>query len=309
MPRSNSRSQQKSARKPDKPRFVSLDALLAFYEKNPPSGFAFDAHYVYEDEKRQHALVVVRFSNPHEATDKTFRQGTPIGSGWQASAKGARLVPFKLPELRAATLAGDTIYIVEGEKDVLSVMNAGGVATCNPMGALRDVQQYVEHFHGAELVRIIADRDNVGGRHARAWADALRPVVTQVEVLEPVEGKDADDSLAAGHSLETAFNPIEADAWEKPLTAVDPYTPAFPFDALPAPLHALCKSVEENVDACADIVACAGLGVASALTAGRVSVRMSSSWNNPVAPGSAISLLNSRDLPTCYLAGVAETQL
>ena len=26
-------------------------------------------------------------------------------------------------------------------------------------------------------------------------------------------------------------------------------------------------------------------------------------------PGSAISLLNSRDLPTCYLAGVAETQL
>jgi hypothetical protein len=26
-------------------------------------------------------------------------------------------------------------------------------------------------------------------------------------------------------------------------------------------------------------------------------------------PGSAIMLLNSRDLPTCYLAGVAETQL
>jgi hypothetical protein len=26
-------------------------------------------------------------------------------------------------------------------------------------------------------------------------------------------------------------------------------------------------------------------------------------------PGSAISLLNSRDLPTCYFAGVAETQL
>ena len=28
-----------------------------------------------------------------------------------------------------------------------------------------------------------------------------------------------------------------------------------------------------------------------------------------VSPGSAISLLNSRDLLTCYLAGVAETQL
>ena len=27
------------------------------------------------------------------------------------------------------------------------------------------------------------------------------------------------------------------------------------------------------------------------------------------SPGSAISLLNSRDLPTCYFAGVAETQL
>ena len=28
-----------------------------------------------------------------------------------------------------------------------------------------------------------------------------------------------------------------------------------------------------------------------------------------ISPRSAISLLNSRDLPTCYLAGVAETQL
>jgi hypothetical protein len=28
-----------------------------------------------------------------------------------------------------------------------------------------------------------------------------------------------------------------------------------------------------------------------------------------IVPGSAISLLNSRDLPKCYLAGVAETQL
>jgi hypothetical protein len=28
-----------------------------------------------------------------------------------------------------------------------------------------------------------------------------------------------------------------------------------------------------------------------------------------IGPGSAISMLNSRDLPTCYLAGVAETQL
>jgi len=28
-----------------------------------------------------------------------------------------------------------------------------------------------------------------------------------------------------------------------------------------------------------------------------------------MGPGSAISLLNSRDLPTCYFAGVAETQL
>jgi hypothetical protein len=30
---------------------------------------------------------------------------------------------------------------------------------------------------------------------------------------------------------------------------------------------------------------------------------------NMIFPGSAISLLNSRDLPTCYFAGVAETQL
>lgn len=42
---------------------------------------------------------------------------------------------FHLPQVLAAVRAGQTIYIVEGEKDVLAVEQAGGVATTNPMGA------------------------------------------------------------------------------------------------------------------------------------------------------------------------------
>ena len=283
MPRSNSRSQQKSARKPDKPRFVSLDALLAFYKKNPPSGFAFDAHYVYKDEKRQHALVVVRFSNPHEATDKTFRQGTPIGSGWQASAKGARLVPFKLPELRAATLAGDTIYIVEGEKDVLSVMNAGGVATCNPMGAGKDVKQYVEHFRGAGLVRIVADRDDVGWKHANAWADALRPVAKRVEVREPVVGKDAHDALVEhGHDLADAFVRAVDEDFAPLQHLTRRYGPNFPTHALPDTLRAMVERLAEAMQIPAEVVATWAIGVLSACVARKFEARVRDGWKEPL---------------------------
>ena len=46
-----------------------------------------------------------------------------------------RRVPYRLPQLLAATERGETVWIVEGEKDVHTLMRAGVTATCNPQGA------------------------------------------------------------------------------------------------------------------------------------------------------------------------------
>lgn len=166
-------------------------------------------HYVYRDEAGAPVLAVFRVDLGDGK--KTFRQASPEGDGWRLSTTGARLVPYHLPELRAAIDAGDTVYIVEGEKDVRAIEEAGGVATCNPMGADKDVTPYAKHFAGAKRIRIVADRDEVGRKHARAWATALR--AQPVELVEPVDGKDAHDALA-NHALGDAFQPLDGERRE-----------------------------------------------------------------------------------------------
>ena len=46
-----------------------------------------------------------------------------------------RRVLYRLPQVIAAKTAAETIYVVEGEKDVHAIERVDGVATCNPGGA------------------------------------------------------------------------------------------------------------------------------------------------------------------------------
>jgi DNA primase len=111
------------------------------------------AWYDYQDEAGKLLFQVVRFE------PKDFRQRHPNSAGvWEWSLKGVRLVPFKLPELIEALACELEVFIVEGEKDVLSLMARGAVATCNPMGAGKWRREYNQFFRGADVV-IIADRD------------------------------------------------------------------------------------------------------------------------------------------------------
>lgn len=73
------------------------------------------------------------------------------------------------------------------------------------------------------------------------------------------------------------------EGWEDPIDVGEADLPAFPVDALPGPLRDLCTEVSSSVDIAPGLVACAGLGVISTLTAGRVAVAMSQTWQVPVA--------------------------
>ena len=71
----------------------------------------------------------------HEPKD--FRQRQPDGhGGWIADTRDVRMVPYRLPELIEAGAHDQTIYMLEGEKDVDNAVLALHVpATCNPRGA------------------------------------------------------------------------------------------------------------------------------------------------------------------------------
>ena len=116
---------------------------------------------------------------------------------------------FRLPEVIAAVEAGLTVYIAEGEKDVLALEAVGEVATCNPMGAGKWRETYSKVLHGADVV-IVQDRDDKGREHAAKVSASLDGIAASVRIVEAAEDKDAADHLAAGLSVDD-FVRVEPD--------------------------------------------------------------------------------------------------
>ena len=83
-----------------------------------------------------------------------------------------RRVPYRLPQIIRAVADGQTIVIVEGEKDADRAVADGYAATCCPMGAGKWQTTYGEFLKGAEVV-IVADADDAGRAHALAVYDDL----------------------------------------------------------------------------------------------------------------------------------------
>jgi KaiC/GvpD/RAD55 family RecA-like ATPase len=150
-----------------------------------------EAVYRYLDETGKPLFEVVRLSG------KQFRQRLPNG---QWGLNGARRVLYRLPQVLEAIKSGDTIYVVEGERDVLALSKRGLVATCNPGGALKWRREYSEALRGGKVV-IVADKDEPGYAHARGVAQALDGIATEISVVECTKGKDISDHLAAGGTL------------------------------------------------------------------------------------------------------------
>jgi hypothetical protein len=96
------------------------------------------AIYDYEDEHGLRLFQSVRFESPGRR--KEFRQRThPVQERWSIS--GARIVPFKLPELITDLAQDRAVLAVEGEKDVLTLRRHCIPATTNPMGAVNGGQR------------------------------------------------------------------------------------------------------------------------------------------------------------------------
>jgi putative DNA primase/helicase len=162
------------------------------------------AAYDYTDEGEHLLHQTVRME------PKDFKQRRPYGSNeWIWNIKGVRLVLYRLPKLLSGK--ADTVYICEGEKDVLALEGLGLLATCNPMGAGKWRDEYAETLRGRRVV-VITDNDpptddngnphHRGQQHAATVAESLLRHDCEVRIIEPPRGKDASDWLAQGGTLE-----------------------------------------------------------------------------------------------------------
>lgn len=122
----------------------------------------------------------------HRTPDKQFRQS--------GNTKGNDL--FHADRLQQA----DTVYLAEGEHDVLVLEQAGVVATCTAMGAGKAAQFDLTPLHGKHVV-IVQDMDAPGEAHAAQVAELLSPH-SKVTVVAPKVGKDAADHITAGHGVD-----------------------------------------------------------------------------------------------------------
>ena len=153
------------------------------------------AKYDYVDEAGTLVLQAVRYE------PRGFSQRQPDGKGgWINDAKGVPRLPYRLPELLEAIGKEQTIFVVEGEKDVDNLAEIGIVATCNVGGAKKWYAEHAAFLKGADII-IIPDNDVVGRDHADQVTQSLAGIAARVRRLElpdlPAKG-DVSDWLAAG---------------------------------------------------------------------------------------------------------------
>lgn len=180
------------------------------------SGRQQTATYDYTDANGRLLYQTIRYH------PKDFRQRRPDSTargGWVWNLDGVPRVLYQLPKVLAAIAAGQTVWVVEGEKDADRAAAEGVVATTCPMGAGKWQPQHTQTLARANVV-VVADRDNPGIAHAQHITAELTRVDSHVTVVQPAVGKDLSDHLAAGCTLDQ-LEPIEPleqlEALEQPV--------------------------------------------------------------------------------------------
>lgn len=144
---------------------------------------------------------------------KRFAQRQPDGNGgWRWNLQGIDERPlYRLPAVLHAVATGETVWVVEGEKDADALAKAGYEATTAPMGAGKWRAEHTRWLTGATTVEIVADDDPAGRAHAAAVAAALAPVVGRVRTWLPAAGcKDVAEHLGQGRRIED-LRPLGGD--------------------------------------------------------------------------------------------------
>ncbi|USQ78295.1 hypothetical protein NF556_11585 [Ornithinimicrobium faecis] len=204
----------------------TVDDVLAALGLTPPD--LFDTPR--EPQNNGRPVVVARYPYTDEAGTmlyekirmhpKTFRQCREVDGRTVWKLGDVRRVLYRLPDVLAAVQAGDAVYVAEGEKDADALVAAGVCATTwtegawQPNNTLKWRPTYTTTLAGAHVV-IVRDRDDAGRHTAATIATELQTVAASVAIVEPAEGKDAADHLAAGHAVADLVPALEDDGRNK----------------------------------------------------------------------------------------------
>ena len=144
------------------------------------------ATYEYVDEEGKFLFETVRFE------PKSFAQRIREGGQSVWKLGNTRRVLFNLPEVLRAIAEGKWVFLVEGEKDVLTLKRYGFVATTCPMGAVKWLAEYTKSLTGAKLI-ISPDNDVIGLEHSQKVAQEVHEVTAELKIIELTGLKEKED--------------------------------------------------------------------------------------------------------------------
>lgn len=156
--------------------------------------------YPYEDEKGNLLYEKLRYTTDDGAKSFSHRRIDPDNPAeyiWSAS--GVRKVLYRLPQVIDAIVNSQTVWLVEGEKDVDTLVSKGLCATTMSSGAGHWEQEFTDILAGAEFVEIIADNDEPGKKHALSVRELLLAAGGSCRVRVSTYGKDITDHISSGH--------------------------------------------------------------------------------------------------------------
>lgn len=158
-----------------------------------------ECSYNYTDEDGKLLFRVHRYKTNDPENPKTFKQQTADGA-WKLGS--TRRVLYNLKSVLKAKELGNTIYLVEGEKDADNLIARGFCATTNSSGGGTWSEAYTEVLTGANVI-LIPDNDRTGRDRVKHISKALLGKAASVKILSldvPEKG-DVSDWLQAGHTL------------------------------------------------------------------------------------------------------------
>ena len=172
-----------------------------------------EAIYPYTDKTGDLIYEVIRFEG------KRFSQRRPDGSGgYIRNLENVDRVLFHLPRIVEAVADKRDVFIVEGERDVLSLEKIGLVATTASGGAAVKWRRSYNNFLEDTNIILLPDNDSPGLRHMFDVAESLHKTVESIRIITLPglgRGEDVSDWLRRGGTREELLKLVnECKIWE-----------------------------------------------------------------------------------------------
>lgn len=202
---------------------LTVAELMPPKQEKKPRKLTLVASYDYRDEEGN--LIFQKQRLVDEDGKKTFvqRRVDPETGEWVKNLDGVDKVLYNLPRVKSARENKETVWVVEGEKDVDTLSQLKIPATTMPGGAGKWLDIHTAPLAGMSVI-VVADNDDAGRKHATEVAQRLTEAGCTVSLrISRVKAKaDVSDHLDAGLTLEDLeeFNPSE-----ETIEAVDVFGP------------------------------------------------------------------------------------